>query len=265
MTLGFWLKKAISACLMPLPAALVLLAAGLWWARSEARRKRGLRLVAAGFALLYVTSLPPVAHLALAPLERGADGYVAAHAHAAGGGPAVAAIVALGAGYHPVPGRPLTGQVSGASVTRVAEAVRIARLHPTAAVHCSGWGGGQSGSNGQAACDLAVALGVAATRVVVHASPRDTEEEAAAVARVLRARGQLGAPVVLVTHAAHMPRAALLFRAAGLRVVPAPTGHVSAATPRWTLVPSTFALGTTTGAWHEWLGRAWLWLRGVGG
>lgn len=248
--MAFFAKKLLSSLLMPLPLALLLLVAGAWWSRVESTRIRGQRALIAGLVVLYVASLPVVSWLLLAPLERGMDGYQAR-------GHTVGAIVVLGAGYHPVAGRPLTGVISGASSTRVAEAVRIARLHPQALVHCSGWGGQWGGSNAAAACELAVGLGVAATRIVLHADARDTEEEAAAVAG-----SRPPGAIVLVTHAAHMPRARALFERYGLRVTPAPTGHVSPAAPNWTPIPSSSALGTTTGAWREWLGRLWVALKG---
>ncbi|MCO4760281.1 MAG: YdcF family protein [Myxococcales bacterium] len=244
--MGFLLKKMISAWLAPLPVALVLLALGLWWTWSEETWKRGWWTGFAGFLLLYGAALPPTAHFMLAPLEANSPGYqmVASPAEH---------IVILGAGYHPVPGRPLTGQVSGSSVTRVTEAVRIARLHPKATVHCTGYGAGWTGSNAEAACAIAEAIGVPKLRLKVHPAPRDTEEEAAAIARSVGA-----GPVVLVTHAAHMPRARALFERAGVMVHPAPTGHVSGANPHWTAMPSSASLGTTSGAWHEWLGRWWV-------
>ncbi len=247
--MGFWLKKLVSAWMLPLPLALVAIGLGLWWARTDATRKRGLRMAFAGLALVYAAALPPVAHLLLAPLESGMTGYQP-------DGAPVTAVVALGAGYHPVAGRPVTGQVSGASVVRVTEAVRILRLHPEARLHCTGWGAGFAGSNAQAACDIAVALGVAATRTVVHPTPRDTEEEAIAIAGAVK-QGR----VVLVTHASHMPRARALFEHYGVQVRVAPTGHGSGTRIRWTLIPSSTDLGTTSGCIHEWLGRLWLLLK----
>lgn len=249
--MAFWLKKLLSAWLLPLPLALLALGLGLWWARAEATRSRGLRLAFGGFMLLYVAALPPVAFGILAPLEADMPGY------SPDGGP-VRAVVALGAGYHPVAGRPLTGQVSSASVTRVAEAIRVLRLHPNARLHCTGWGGEWPGSNAETACALAVALGVEASRTVMHPTPRDTEEEAIAIAAAVPS-----GRVVVVTHAAHMPRAQALFKRQGVHAVPAPTGHVSAAHTRWTLLPSSRALGTTEGALHEWQGRLWLALKQV--
>lgn len=242
--MDFLAKKLVGGLLMPLPIALVLIALGLFWLRKSPQERRGWVLAVCGFALLYLASTAQVAWLLLYPLEAGQDGY---QPHGE-----VAAIVVLGAGYHPVEKRPLTGQISGASTVRVAEAVRIAKLHPHAMLHCSGYGGRWDGSNAAAACQLAVELGVEATRVVVHAQPRDTAEEAATISAAVGDR-----PLVVVTHAAHMSRAMTLFRRHHGQLQSAPTGHVSRETPNWSPLPNAFALGTTSAALHEWLGRLW--------
>ena len=62
----------------------------------------------------------------------------------------------------------------------------------------------------------AIAHGVPPTALLIDPVSRDTFENARETARLLSARG-LGS-VVLVSDRAHLPRAALLFRLAGLRV-----------------------------------------------
>lgn len=243
--MGFWLKKFVSALLTPVAGPLCVVAVALAMAYRDPKDSRPIKMVAAAFALLYVASLPLTAYLLVAPLEADMGEYQPTTDD-------VAAISVLGAGYHPVEGRPLTGQMSGASIVRVVEAVRVASLHPAAMLHCSGAGFGEPGSNARAACQLAVQLGVAATRVVLHEQTRDTEEEAIAVVAAAN-----GGRIVLVTHAAHMPRALALFERHGAVVETAPCGHISPAQPSFSPIPSSYSLGTTSGAWHEWLGRLW--------
>lgn len=58
-----------------------------------------------------------------------------------------------------------------------------------------------------------------------------------------------------------MPRAAALFRTAGLEVVPAPTQIKAGGAWRFSptdLLPSAYALRNSYYALHEWLGLAWL-------
>lgn len=248
----FFAKKLIGGLLMPLPLGLLAVAIGLLLARREHLRRRGLRLALAGLAIVWVASLPVTAHLLVAPLESGLDAYTP-------DGTRVDAMVVLGAGYRPAPRRPLTGVLSAEAVVRVAEAVRILRTAPVIPLHCTGWGGGRPGSNAAAACALAVELGVEATRVHVHASPRDTAEEAAVVAAALGVGTSATAPphVVLVSDATHLPRARLLFEHAGMRVSVAPTGHIIAESPSYWLLPTTNAMVKSTRALHEWLGLGW--------
>jgi uncharacterized SAM-binding protein YcdF (DUF218 family) len=63
---------------------------------------------------------------------------------------------------------------------------------------------------------MALARGVPDAALLVEPRSRDTVENARESARLLRPRG--GRSVVLVSDRVHLPRAALLFRLAGLRV-----------------------------------------------
>ncbi|MEY3015378.1 MAG: hypothetical protein RIT45_4113 [Pseudomonadota bacterium] len=257
----FLLKKLLGSLVLPLPMASALIAAGLLWAWRDARRTRpeperrsspwGLRLATAGALLLWFAASPPGARLLLEPLER--EVPVLADPPPAD----AVAIVVLGSGYHPEAGRPLTSALSSHAVAHLAEGVRLARLLPHARLHCTGWGGSFPGSNADAACALAVELGIDATRTVAHPAPRDTAEEAAAIARA-----EPSGRVLLVTHAGHMPRAAALFRGAGVDVLPAPMGHRIAGPWSFWPIPSAMSLDASSHAVHEWIGRLWAWLRG---
>ncbi|MBV8131259.1 MAG: YdcF family protein [Alphaproteobacteria bacterium] len=63
---------------------------------------------------------------------------------------------------------------------------------------------------------MALARGVPETALLVEPRSRDTVENARETARLLRPRG--GCLVLLVSDRVHLPRAALLFRLAGLRI-----------------------------------------------
>lgn len=67
-----------------------------------------------------------------------------------------------------------------------------------------------------AAAELA-ARGIASGRILVEPGARNTWENAALSARLLRAEGLAQAPLLLVTEPWHLPRARLAFRAHGLR------------------------------------------------
>lgn len=92
----------------------------------------------------------------------------------------------------------------------------------------------------------------------------DTAGNARYSAEILRQAGITR--IVLVTQAFHMPRARMLFEAAGLQVVPAPAHFVSKTRGGFEandLLPSASALHYSYYALHEWLGIAWARLSGV--
>jgi uncharacterized SAM-binding protein YcdF (DUF218 family) len=98
--------------------------------------------------------------------------------------------------------------------------------------------------------------------VWVENTSRNTWENAINSAPLLKSQGV--DTVVLVTHAAHMPRASESFQRAGLRVIPAPTLFFPTL-PKpdeinsW--IPSYLAVYRVHYAMHEALGRLWYWWR----
>ncbi len=95
---------------------------------------------------------------------------------------------------------------------------------------------------------------------------RTTAENARFSAELLASEGV--AAIILVTHAMHMPRAAIAFEEQGMRVYAAPTGFLFSAgsgsgsgggVSAW--LPSARALQTSQVALHEYLGRLWYAIR----
>ena len=72
--------------------------------------------------------------------------------------------------------------------------------------------------------------------------------------------------IFLVTKAWHLPRAVEIFKQQGFTVVPAPTGF-SGFSPNqsgisfYRFIPSSYAIQTNYQALHEFLGRAWYFIR----
>jgi uncharacterized SAM-binding protein YcdF (DUF218 family) len=91
----------------------------------------------------------------------------------------------------------------------------------------------------------------------IEAQSLDTRDNATMSARMLRDAGI--ERIVLVTHAAHMPRSLEVFRATGLEVEPAPHGFSGAAGGSWGTAwwPSADALGQVWLISHELLGAIW--------
>ena len=110
--------------------------------------------------------------------------------------------------------------------------------------------------------DFLVESGVKPTDVVLEDQATTTYENALFSLPLL---AEVGAGrILLVTSAAHMPRAEGCFRRLGLTVYPAPcdrrAGH-HALSPN-SFLPSSRGISEFCQASHEWAGYAWYWLRG---
>lgn len=265
----FFFTKLAGALLKPLSLVLFGLVIGLLIAGLTRYRRTGLGLIALSTLALALISWWPVANTLIAPLESQTPVLVAGSAdfESGVGSPElperVPAIIVLGGGAVDDPSRPLTAQLSSSSLTRLVEGIRLWRLRPDAVLVTSG-ALSRGRPQAEIAADLAQQLGVPAEQIRTLGEARNTEEEAAAYAATLSSAAE-GPRPILVTSASHMPRALAAFRHAGLDPIPAPTAH--RATPRHFDLPTDFApsaedLRTTEAAWHEFLGRAWAWVRG---
>ncbi|MFM2281095.1 MAG: hypothetical protein RLZZ444_3326 [Pseudomonadota bacterium] len=114
------------------------------------------------------------------------------------------------------------------SADRFIETARLARRYPEARILVSGGDGSFSGTyrgDAELAGDFLSAMGVDPARLLVETRSRNTAENAAETAAILK-REQLS-DCLLLTSAYHMPRAMALFRAEGLSLTPWPTDYRS--------------------------------------
>lgn len=247
----FTLKKAIGGLLLPLPLLLLLMAVGLfllWFSRWQ---KSGKILVSVSWLTLLLLSLQPVADFLLAPLENRYPTWQTQPQQ-----PPAAWIVVLGGGYTWNPAWAPGSNLISNSLPRVTEGVRLWRENPGAKmIFTGGAARGNPRSSASVAAEVAESLGVPAQDIVTLDSPRDTREEAAAVAKRI---GQ--APFLLVTSANHLPRAMIFFEQQGLHPQPAPANQLAITSPLnpWErALPAAMWLGHSERAWYESLGRLW--------
>jgi uncharacterized SAM-binding protein YcdF (DUF218 family) len=260
----FWLKKVVSFWLMPVPLCAVLLGAGLLLAGPARRTRAGRTLLALAALLFLLFSDRAVSLLLLAPLEAR---FPAVPEAARGGGapPAIAGcrfVVVLGGGHTDLAALPALGQLSTSALARLAEGVRLLRLLPDARLIVSGPGDAGRPTHAAVLARAAESLGVDPGRIMLIDTARDTEDESHEVARRVG-----GARVALVTSAWHMPRAAALFRRAGVDFVACPADFVARGATgfRWMdFAWDSESLERSTLAVHERLGLLWLRLRGLG-
>ena len=248
----FLLKKFIGNLLMPLPVTLLLL---LWALLLLLRRKTrwfGILIVFIATALLFVCSYPPLSNPVVARFEAQVPGYRQDH------GP-IDYVAVLGSWHQSAGNQPVTSELSPTAIVRLAEGIRVYRLNPDSKLIFTGYSGlpADRVPYPEKLRELAVALGVPEEDILLLNGPRDTAEEAELIAATFP-----GAGLVLVTSAAHMPRALGLFRGAGLDPIPAPTEHLAKPAASWWTFPDGQTLARSESWAHERLGLLWARLMG---
>jgi uncharacterized SAM-binding protein YcdF (DUF218 family) len=213
------------------------------------RPKRLGRWMIASAALVgYLGASPIVGNALLGPLERAYPPLRESDPM-----PAVGYVVVLGAGYTPHEGVPVTAALNQAGVVRLVEAIRLMRRFEIGKLVLSGGAPPGAGRSALGYAALARGLGVPESSLVILDESQTTAAEARAVQNILG-----NARFVLVTSAAHMPRAVQLMRRAGAFPIPAPTGQL-VVDPAFTwkyVFPSAGGLREVEAALHEYLGLA---------
>jgi uncharacterized SAM-binding protein YcdF (DUF218 family) len=135
--------------------------------------------------------------------------------------PHAQAIVVLGGTVSPPSGK--SAEINLGRAGRVWYAARLFHADKAPVVVLSGGGDleRQAFSEARAMAVFLQDLGVPAQAIVLEEASRNTRQNAAFSASLLKARGI--EHILLVTSALHMPRALPLFKAHGLQVTPAPT------------------------------------------
>lgn len=260
----FALKKFVSYFLMPLPFCLGLMAVGLWFLlrRHRTRPRLGRALVLGGFGLLLLLSQSRVSVWLLRPLEQ----TYPAIPELGPGHPLPAAlqrvryIVVLGGGNKDEPGIAASNRLSSNSLSRLTEAVRLWRAVPDRRLIVSGPGEKGAPSHADVLAEAAISMGVPAGQIIRIDTARDTEDEAGAVKQLIA-----NAPAAVVTSAWHLPRAAALFRQAGVDTLPCPADYLALVDPylRWSdFLFDVDGLERSSLAVRERIGYLWVWLRG---
>lgn len=249
----FILKKVIGGLLLPLPFLLLIMGIALlllWFSRWQKTAKV---ILSTSWLILLLLSLQPVADRLLQPIE--------AQYPTRQQSDLVKYIVVLGGGYTWNNNWAPSSNLFGQNLPRVTEAVRLLHLNPGAKLIFTGaYAQNNPVSTAEAGARVAESLGVSRQNIITLASPKDTEEEAQAVAKII---GQQ--PFILVTSASHLPRAMIFFQQAGLHPLPAPANQLAINSPLnpWERAfPSATWLIHSERAVYETLGRWWQSLQG---
>jgi uncharacterized SAM-binding protein YcdF (DUF218 family) len=172
-------------------------------------------------------------------------------------------VVVLGSSHVTDPGVPESGQLSGSSLFRLVEGIRIHRRLPRAWLVLSGGATDDPQANAVLAGRVAESLGVDGDRMIIEDRPHDTFEEAKLLQPMLKDK-----PFVLVTSAAHMVRAMKLFQESGMRPIAAPTDFIIKDNKQLTakdILPTCSNLEISQRVIYEWLGDVWIYVRNMTG
>jgi uncharacterized SAM-binding protein YcdF (DUF218 family) len=237
----------LAGLLSPTGFAIALLVCGLLAALWRRRPGVSTALLAASGIVVTVFSSGMVAAALISPLEYAYPTVLDARAR-----PEARHIVVLTGYAADDPAMPLTGRFNASSAYRVLMTLELHRDRPDCDVIVSG--------------DRRTAriMGEALEKLGVPREKLRLEDDGASTADSARLLGPLVAKdaFFLVTSAGHVPRSMEEMQAAGLNAVPAPTDHQL---PRdWRRAdwkPSPTSLYASELAIHEYLGRAWRWLK----
>lgn len=162
-------------------------------------------------------------------------------------------VMVLGAGHTTNEKLPMTSQLGGSAMFRLAEGIRIFRQLDDAKLIVSGYSGADPTPHALMQKKMAVLLGVREERIIARYAPKDTREEAVDVKSILNNQD-----FILVTSASHMPRAMATFHEAGLYPYAAPTYHQAKHASEGFHIPDAGGLMNSESAMHEYVGRLWL-------
>ncbi|MBN2437579.1 MAG: envelope biogenesis factor ElyC [Deltaproteobacteria bacterium] len=252
----FVIAKGFSSLLSPLPFLILLLAIGmvlLWWSK---RGRAGKIAVTGATLLLVLLSYGFISTALLKPLENAYPPYQATASDRS----SVKWVVVLGGGHVSSAYIPVTSQLSGASLFRLTEGVRIHRELPGSKMVLAGGAVFDTVPEVEISGRIVQIMGVKPSDLVLEKKSKDTEEQAVYVKNIVGHDR-----FVLVTSASHMPRSMALFRKVGLNPIPAPA-HYRVIEKRNSApgdyFPSTGNLDMAGSAIYEYLCLCWSRLRG---
>ncbi len=220
--------------------------------------KKGLAkgIIIAGVVVMAALSFGPVSDLLLEPLEHKYQPLRDTRPYSE-----IKWIVVLGAGHNNDPRLPGALQLSGPSLARLVEALRLHARLPGAKIILSEGGYPGMDSGAKIMAEIAAILGTDSEDLILESESKDTRDQARRIRKMVG-----GDSVILVTSASHMPRSVALFKKQGIQPIPAPTFYLAAKKPGKRelrdYLPTAEAAFKTEVAFHEYLGLIWGKLRG---
>ena len=247
---------------MPLPFFLLISFVGLFFLWRGKRVFTGKILTTLGLIGLTIMSYNPVSRALNAPLNCKYEAYSTNQLKKIGteSETLVQYVVVLAGGHKSDPNIPVTSRISGHSMIRLVEGIRILRKNPGARLILSGGGAVDPVPEARVMAEISQFMGVSKDDMIIESASNDTKDQAWLIKPIVGT-----APFVLVTSATHMPRSMALFQKMGMRPIPGPAGTTSRIKMPFSpqdIFPSVSSLNSTTEAVHEYLGLLWGKLKG---
>jgi uncharacterized SAM-binding protein YcdF (DUF218 family) len=214
--MGFLLSKLLPLFVYPLGLGLLLQLAGLG-AATRGQRGWGLGLSRAGIGLIWLFAMPFTSRQLIWGLEERASALTPAAI------PNADAVLVLGGGLKPALA-PRRGVEVSEGGDRLLTGLRLMRENKAPLLITSGGSisftaADPAPAEAISARELAVELGLPASKILINPGSRTTAEEARDIGALARQRGWTR--ILLVTSAFHMPRSLATFRQrSGLTVIP---------------------------------------------
>jgi len=254
----FVLKKIIAPLFTPLSLCLEILLLGLFLLWFTPRQKAGKIVLTIGVGLFIVFSFRIIPDIMLRSLENKYPPILNFQDLQD-----VKWIVVLGGGHTSDPRLPSNGQISGSTLSRLIEGIRIQKNVKDGKLILSGGTVFDPVPEAKTMAEVARDLGVEEDDIIMESNSRDTEDQAKIIKKLLNYYED--EKLILVTSAAHMPRSMLLFKKYGMQPIPAPIDFgvkkQQGNNPK-DFFPSSSKVAMIERALHEYLGLLWLRLKG---
>ena len=259
----FILKKIIGQLFLPVPLCLEILIVGLLLLLFTRKQRTGKIILSVGVILFTLLSYPALSNTFLRRLEYRYPPLISTETSDFAAGevqPQVRWIVVLGGGHISDPKIPVTSQLSGASLVRLIEAIRLHNQIPGSKLILSEGKVFDSVPGAETMAEVAKALGVKQEDLILESESKDTIDEARIIKSIVG-----NDKFILVTSASHMPRSMGMFKKLGIQPIPAPTGYImkeKQGISPGDFFPSSDELRKAEGVIYEYLGLIWAKLRG---
>ena len=243
----FFLKKIISAFVLPIPIGLFLLLISFIYLMFNSYKKAKIFLFL-GLSCFLFFSFQPISNALLAPLENTHKALLET--------PKVNYILVLGSGHKSDKNLSITSQVKMVGINRLVEGIRHYKNLENVKLIVSGYSSNDENSHALMQEKLAISLGVNPNDIIRLDTPKDTKEEAIEAKKIVGDN-----ELILVTSASHMKRSFLLFKKEGLNVIASPTNHLAYEDDSYSAYFSAKNLRNCEMAIHEYLGLLYSYLK----